>query len=151
MSSVEVAEINQYPLKNSVKLTDLVLHSVEKCSKMRSRFLRKNQQFFRQINVFTKKKLQKSSFHGKFFSMIAFLVLFYNEHGRLIFCSFAFTIFCPISTFSPDRFHETFSVEKKTKSKWRLTWFRWNHNRWLSGSMKSLRCKTSTFLYSLHF
>ena len=29
-------------------------HSVEKSSKTRSRFLRKNQHFFRQINVFTK-------------------------------------------------------------------------------------------------
>ena len=29
-------------------------HSVEKCYKKRSRFLRKNQDFFRQINVFTK-------------------------------------------------------------------------------------------------
>ena len=30
-------------------------HSVEKCYKTRSRFLRKNQHFFREINVFTKK------------------------------------------------------------------------------------------------
>ena len=29
-------------------------HSVEKCYKMRSWFLRKNQHFFRQINTFTK-------------------------------------------------------------------------------------------------
>ena len=37
----------------------LLSHSVENYYKMRSRFLRKNQQFFRQINVFTKEVTKK--------------------------------------------------------------------------------------------
>ena len=43
-------------------------HSVEKSSKTRSRFLRKNQHFFRQINVFTK-EITKEVISRNFFKI----------------------------------------------------------------------------------
>ena len=40
--------------QNVLKMVDFALHNVEKSSKPRSLFLRKNHYFFRQTNVFTK-------------------------------------------------------------------------------------------------
>ena len=49
------------------------------CSiKTRSRFLRKNQHFFRQIDVFTKEKLLKRWFHEIFWAWSSFSVLFHT-------------------------------------------------------------------------
>ena len=50
-------------------------HSVGKYYKKRSRFLRKNQHFFRQINALVK-KLLKSWFHGNFFARSSLLIFF---------------------------------------------------------------------------
>ena len=53
----------------------LDLHSVEKCYKTRSRFLRINQHFFREINVFTK-EVTKQLISRKEFCVIAFCSTF---------------------------------------------------------------------------
>ena len=52
-----------------------LLHSVEKSSKTRSPFLRKNCHFFRQINAFTK-EVTKELISRNFFSVIAFYSTF---------------------------------------------------------------------------
>ena len=61
-------------------------HSVEKCYKTRSRFLRKNQHFFREINVFTKKVTKEliSRFFF-FFAWSRFILLFHTVHSILNF------------------------------------------------------------------
>ena len=53
-------------------------HSVEMRTKTRSRYLLKNQQYFRQMNVL-QKKLLRSWFHGKLMSVIMFYTTFHRK------------------------------------------------------------------------
>ena len=95
----------------------LLSHIAEKCYKMRSRFLRKNQHFFRQINVFTKELISRK-----------FLPFFlgYNsaEHNLLYFqICITFTWFQFITIFS--HFFEMFlfSFTYFLMSRWPLLYF----------------------------
>ena len=61
--------------KNFVKpaYSVILYHSVEKCYKMRSHFLRKNQHFFRHINVLLKKEVNKGLIWRKIFEHVRVL------------------------------------------------------------------------------
>ena len=70
--------------KNSVRLfNSFTKHSVEKSYKKRSRLLRKNHHFFRQINAFTK-EVTKELISRKFLSVIAF----YSTFPHCVLCAY---------------------------------------------------------------